>query len=63
MLALARSFDPSYLAQIGVPASEGKADVAEKLYRAWYQRSVELGLVSEGINLNRLIRAMARVKP
>jgi hypothetical protein len=63
MLALARSFDPSYLAQIGIPASEGKADVAEKLYRAWYQRSVELGLVSEGINLNRLIRAMARVKP
>ncbi|MEZ5922817.1 MAG: hypothetical protein R3D57_00360 [Hyphomicrobiaceae bacterium] len=63
MLALARSFDPNYLAQLGVDASKGKVEVAERLYRAWYDRSVELGLVSEGVNLNRLIRAMARAQP
>lgn len=63
MLALARSFDPSYLKEIGVAAGKSNAATAEKLYRAWYDQSVKLGLVSEGINLNRLIRAMAKVKP
>lgn len=63
MLALARSFDPSYLKELGVPSGKGNAATAEKLYRAWYDQSVKLGLVSEGINLNRLIRAMAKAKP
>lgn len=63
MLALARTFDPNYLQQIGVAPSKGQAAVAEKLYRAWYERSVELGLVSKGVDLRRLIRAMARAKP
>ncbi len=63
MLALARSFDPSYLKEIGIAVGKGNAATAEKLYRAWYDKSVKLGLVSEGINLNRLIRAMAKVKP
>lgn len=63
MLALARSYDPSYLKLIGVPSAKGNAGAAEKLYRSWYERSVTLGLISEGINLDRLIRAMARAKP
>ena len=63
MLVLARSFDPSYLKEIGASAGKGNVATAEKLYRAWYAQSVKLGLVSEGINLNRLIRAMARAKP
>ncbi len=63
MLVLARSFDPSYLMELGIASSKGNAETAEKLYRAWYDQSVKLGLVSEGININRLIRAMARAKP
>lgn len=63
MLVLARSFDPSYLKRIGIAAEHGNAVTAEKLYRAWYEQSVKLGLVSEGVDLGRLIRAMARAKP
>lgn len=63
MLLLARSYDPAYLTTLGIDATKGKREVAEKLYRAWYDRSVKLGLVSEGVNIDRLLRAMARAKP
>jgi hypothetical protein len=63
MLLLARSYDPSYLKLIGVPVAKGNVEAAEKLYRTWYERSVALGLISEGVNLNRLIRAMANTTP
>lgn len=63
MLLLARSFDPSYLKAIGLDPAKGKREIAEKLYRAWYDRSVELGLVSASVNIERLLQAMARAKP
>jgi hypothetical protein len=63
MLLLARSFDPSYLKAQGLDPGKGERKIAEKLYRAWYDRSVELGLVSASVNIDRLLQAMARAKP
>lgn len=63
MLLLARSYDPSYLIGLGLDPAKGKREIAERLYRAWYVRSVELGLVSASVNIDRLLKAMARAKP
>ncbi|MGI9464637.1 MAG: hypothetical protein ACR2OM_11885, partial [Aestuariivirgaceae bacterium] len=59
-LALGRSYDPEYLAQL--PQSNAKADVsiASSMYQEWYRRSVAAGSISEGVQLDRLIQSMNR---
>lgn len=56
--ALARSYDPNYLATL--PSADAAANVAEakRWYRTWYDIAVRQGLVSNGVPLERLIRSL-----
>jgi hypothetical protein len=59
--ALARSFDPTVLAQI--PAADAAPDVTEgeRWYRAWHAAAVRQGLVSDtGSSLEKIIGSMRR---
>jgi len=59
--ALARSFDPTVLAEI--PAADAAPDVpeAERWYRAWHAAAVKEGLVTDtGSSLERIIGSMRR---
>jgi hypothetical protein len=57
-LALARSYDPNFIA--GLPSSDAAPDPAEaeRWYRRWYEIAVKEGLISETVPLERVIRAM-----
>lgn len=57
-LALARSYDPNILDALA--RSDAKPDriEAERWYRRWYDLSVQSGLVSNTVPLQRLIKAM-----
>lgn len=57
-LALGRSFDPKHLA--GIRESNAKPDslAARRWYEEWYRRSVEQGLISPNVRLERLLQAM-----
>ncbi len=59
-LALGRSFDPEYLAQL--PNANGQPDAAraEAMYREWHRRSLAAGTIAPGIKLSKLIQAMRR---
>ncbi len=59
-LALGRSYDPGYLAQL--PGANAEPDIARAttLYRDWYTRSVETGAIAPAAQLDRLIRSMNR---
>jgi hypothetical protein len=56
--ALARSYDPNFLATI--PAADARADVgeAERWYRVWYAIAVRQGLVADSVSLERIINSM-----
>jgi hypothetical protein len=56
--ALARSYDPNYLAT--VPGADAGPDVeqATRWYRAWYAVAVKQGLVGDSVSLDRIIRSM-----
>jgi len=56
--ALARSYDPRYLATLA--SADAAPDVAEakRWYRVWYDIAVRQGLVSDSVPLERIIRSM-----
>ena len=56
--ALARSYDPNFLATIA--RADAGPDVAEatRWYRTWYAVSVKQGLVADSVSLDRIIRSM-----
>jgi hypothetical protein len=56
--ALARSYDPNFLATI--PAADARPDVreAERWYRVWYAIAVRQGLVADSVSLERIINSM-----
>ena len=56
--ALARSYDPNFLATI--PGADAEADIAAatRWYRAWHAAAVKQGLVTHGVSLERIIGSM-----
>lgn len=56
--ALARSYDPNFVATI--PVADAGPNVAEatRWYRTWYDIAVKQGLVAESVSLERIIGAM-----
>ena len=57
-LALGRSYDPRYLAQLPKSDAAPDAEMAGKMYRDWYIKSVEAGSVSGDVQLDKLLQAM-----
>lgn len=57
-LALARSFDPQYLAALPNADAGPDAAEAERWYRRWYDIAVKEGLVAGTVPLERVLRAM-----
>ncbi len=56
--ALARSFDPSFLAALKTADATADAAEAERWYRHWYALSVKTGSVSDRVMLERLLRSL-----
>jgi hypothetical protein len=56
--ALARTYDPNFLATI--PVADAGPNVAEatRWYRTWYAVAVKQGLVGDSVSLDRIIRSM-----
>jgi hypothetical protein len=56
--ALARTYDPNFLATI--PGADAGPNVAEatRWYRTWYAVAVKQGLVGDSIPLDRIIGSM-----
>ena len=56
--ALARSYDPNFLATM--PAADAGPDIEEatRWYRTWYAAAVKEGLVADSVSLERIIRSM-----
>ena len=57
-LALARAYDPEYLAQVSNANSPGDADRAAAMYREWHRRSVAAGTLAPGVQGEKLIHPM-----
>ena len=57
-LALGRSYDPEYLARIPGSNAAPDAQMAGKMYRQWYEQSVEAGAISKDVQLDKLLQAM-----
>lgn len=58
--ALARSYDPNYLATIAAPDAGPDITEATRWYRTWYDIAVRQRQVSDNVSLERVIRAMTR---
>jgi hypothetical protein len=60
--ALGRSYDPNVLA--AMPNADAVADVklAEQWYRTWHELSVQQGLVSDGTQIERLLKTLRRAQ-
>jgi hypothetical protein len=56
--ALARSYDPNFLATI--PGADAEPDIAAatRWYRAWHAAALRQGLVTEGVSLERILGSM-----
>jgi hypothetical protein len=56
--ALARSYDPNFLAT--VPGADAEPDIAAatRWYRAWHAAAIKQGLVTQGVSLERIVGAM-----
>jgi hypothetical protein len=61
--ALARSYDPNFLAEIADRDAEPDATEAVRWYRVWYSRAVADGLVADSVSLERIIRSMVDAPP
>lgn len=61
--ALARSYDPNFLAEIADRDAEPDATEAVRWYRVWYSRAVADGLVADSVPLERIIRSMVDAPP
>ncbi|MEM7427995.1 MAG: hypothetical protein AAF441_18025, partial [Pseudomonadota bacterium] len=57
-LALGRSYDPEFLAQMPGANGEGDGARAEAMYREWHRRALAAGTVAPGVKLAKLIQAM-----
>ncbi|MEZ5774913.1 MAG: hypothetical protein R3D33_09535 [Hyphomicrobiaceae bacterium] len=57
-LAMARSFDPNFLASLPRRNAEGSREDAEIWYRRWYDLAVAEGMVSDRARLERLIQSL-----
>jgi hypothetical protein len=60
ILALARSYDPNFLASLPRADAAPDAGAAERLYRDWFALSVEAGHISGEAQLDRLIKSLKR---
>jgi hypothetical protein len=56
--ALARSYDPTYLATIRGADAQPNIAEATRWYRAWHAAALKQGLVTPGVSLERIIGAM-----
>lgn len=57
-LALGRSYDPKYLAQLPSGNAEADVNVASSMYREWYRKSVAAGSIAAGAQVDKLIQPM-----
>lgn len=58
--AIARSYDPTYLATLPTHDAKGSIESASDWYRRWHADSVRAGQVSVGAAVERLIQVMKR---
>lgn len=56
--ALARSYDPNFIAAIENADAAADVDEATKWYRRWQGLAVAQGLVADSVSIDRMIRAM-----
>ncbi len=65
LLLMARSFDPTVLAQVPTDGALAEADVEQAIgfYRRWLTAAREAGQISSDIDIGPMVRAMERFKP
>lgn len=56
--ALARSYDPNYLATLSGADTGPDIEEAARWYRRWYAAAVRQGLVADSVSIERIIRSM-----
>jgi hypothetical protein len=56
--ALARSYDPNFLATVATADARADIGEAERWYRVWYAIAVRQGLVADSVSLERIINSM-----
>jgi len=57
-LAIARSYDPTFLRSVPAPDAEADVTEAERWYRRWREIAVKDGVVMDEERLQRILRAM-----
>jgi hypothetical protein len=57
-LALARSYDPSFLRSLSNPNAAPDIEQATLWYQRWYRAALENGQITDALKLERILRAM-----